>query len=46
MCGPIMASTIDILVDSYDLRSVVARSRKIETVENQSVAVVDTVVAQ
>lgn len=46
MCGPIMANTIDILVDSYDLRSVVARSRKIETVEDQYVVVVDTVVAQ
>jgi len=46
MCGPIMANTIDILVDSYDLHSVVARSRKIETVEEQDVVVVDTVVAQ
>ena len=46
MCGPIMASTIDILVDSYDLHSVVARSKKIETVEEQDVVVVDTVVAQ
>ena len=46
MCGPIMANTIDILVDSYDLRSVVARSKKIETVEEQDVVVVDTVVAQ
>ena len=40
MCGPIMANTIDVLVDSYDLRSMLVR----EYEEPESVVeVVDTV---
>ena len=46
MCGPIMASTIDILVDSYDLRSVVARNINMEESYEQDVVVVDTIAAQ
>jgi TPR repeat protein len=33
MCAPIMASTVDIIVDSYSLHSVVAQSRNMESVE-------------
>ena len=46
MCGAIMGSTIDILVDSYDLRSVVERSRSTDSTEDPSVVVVDTIAAQ
>ena len=46
MCGPIMASTIDIIVDLYDLRSIVARNSYMESVEEPDVVVVDTVAAQ
>ena len=46
MCGTIMGSTIDILVDSYDLRSVVERSRSTDSTEDPSVVVVYTIAAQ
>ena len=46
MCGPVMASTIDILVDSYDLHSVVARKRNTEANDEPDVVVVDTIAAQ
>lgn len=46
MCGPIMASTIDILVGSYDLRSVVARNKNTEANDEPDVVVVDTIAAQ
>lgn len=46
MCGPIMANTIDILVDSYDLRSIVARTGSTDAINDPDVVLVDTVAAQ
>lgn len=46
MCGPIMTNTIDILVDSYDLRSDVARNGNSDAIDDSDVVIVDTVAAQ
>lgn len=46
MCGQVMGRTIDILVDSYDLRPVVARNGFSDSVEDLDVVVADTVVVQ
>jgi cell division protein FtsI (penicillin-binding protein 3) len=44
MCGPIMASTIDILVDSYNLRPKLLREYEEQVDQDETVEVVDTVV--
>ena len=43
MCGPLMANTIDVLVDAYDLRPMLAR--EYEELE-EGVEVVDTVAVE
>lgn len=46
MCGPVMASTIDIIVDSYDLHPIVERSRSTDSIDDFDVVVVDTIAAK
>lgn len=46
MCGPVMASTIDIIVDSYDLHSIVERSRSTDSIDDSDIVMVDTIAAK
>lgn len=46
MCGPVMTSTIDLLADSYGLRSVVAHDRNTASVEEPNGTMVDTIAIQ